>query len=408
MTINLRLFVLPLATLALALVSTVNADGPVRDWTLMRGTFEEDAGYSVKVEHCGRVNVVGRTQGAFDGYVNPGGNDAYLLSFSTSDPQNVTINQWHSGNNDRATGVDVDPCGNRFVVGSMGDLGHERGFVRKFDVRGHCVYHREFHFGHRTLPEDCVVDGSGTVFVYGRASTLEAVTFVFIQVYDCNGRLRKTLKLGHDSFAQPTAGEITLDHCGRPIIAGYTNGPLAGINVNGRSDGFIARVSHNLEWDFVQLSGLPGNELSSGVTVMPDGRILTTGARRVVVEGSQANNRRSDATATAIDRISYPNFIVDWGIDGSTRRELITSLNGGGHSISAISNEHAFISSATFVAKVNIDSGAVEWKEAFPWTTGGSCVDALGRFYVTGAANYPMHGQPVKGKNDVFVVRYSR
>lgn len=98
-----------------------------------------------------------------------------------------------------------------------------------------------------TALTDMTVDAAGNVYLAGATSTAIAPRYAnrgsydpFVMRFDAGGALTGTWQGGSGADEEPTA--IVLDSCGRVVIAGWTEGTLAGPGSSGRRDAFPLAV----------------------------------------------------------------------------------------------------------------------------------------------------------------------
>ena len=158
-----------------AFVRKYNSAG-IEQWTRQFGTSASDGAWGVAVDSSGNAYVVGGTYGAFPGYTNLGGDDAFLRKYNSAGVEQWT-RQFGTPTADEAYGVAVDSSGNVFVAGytrgafpGYTNLGGYDAFVRQYNSAG--VEQRTRQFG---TPDDDIafgvaVDSSGNVYVAGVTS----------------------------------------------------------------------------------------------------------------------------------------------------------------------------------------------------------------------------------------------
>ncbi len=106
-------------------------------------------------------------------------------------------------------------------------------------------------FGPRDLNgtgiSDMTVDADGNVFVTGSTAEVVAPRYLnrgfydpFVMRFDAGGTLTGTWQGGTAADEEPTA--VAIDSCGRVLIAGWTEGALAGAGSSGRRDAFLLEV----------------------------------------------------------------------------------------------------------------------------------------------------------------------
>ncbi len=165
-----------------AFLKKYGADG-TEIWTQQFGHERHDEIHGVAVDASGSVYVGGYTDGAFEGFFNPGGRDAFVRKY---DPEGnvVWTTQFGSGSaaggqpNDKALDIALDSSGNIYVAGSTTGAfegessgGGNDGFVRKMDSNGQHSWTRQFGGEDDDTADAIAVDGGGTVFVAGNTES---------------------------------------------------------------------------------------------------------------------------------------------------------------------------------------------------------------------------------------------
>ena len=183
-------------------------------WTQQFGHERHDEILGVVVDGSGSIYVSGYTDAAFEGYVNPGGRDAFIRKYD-SDGNVVWTRQFGSGSaaggqpNDKALDIGLDSGGNIYVSGSTSGVfdgqssgGGNDGFVRKMDPNGEHVWTRQFGGEDSDTADAIAVDGGGTVFTAGNTESSipgaggAGIDDGFAKSFDTNGGDRWTRTVG--------------------------------------------------------------------------------------------------------------------------------------------------------------------------------------------------------------------
>ena len=98
-----------------ALVHSFDGEGN-QLWSREFGTVDEDFATNVAVDQAGDIYVVGRTDGAFAGQVNFGGNDAFVRKYS-NDGEELWTYQFGSRSGDNIKDIILDDAGSLYAVG---------------------------------------------------------------------------------------------------------------------------------------------------------------------------------------------------------------------------------------------------------------------------------------------------
>jgi len=90
----------------------------VKQWTKQIGSSEDEMGMGLAVDSSGSIYISGHTTGGLDGNTNQGGQDIFLIKYSSG------VKQWThqigTSSDDRGEGVSTDVSGNIYVAGYTG------------------------------------------------------------------------------------------------------------------------------------------------------------------------------------------------------------------------------------------------------------------------------------------------
>ena len=112
-----------------------------KQWTRLLGTSSDEFVYAVELDSSNNVYVIGDTAGNLDG-TNSGGKDVFLVKYNSSGTKQWT-KQLGSSSDDIAQGIAIDNSSNIYVVGyTDGELdgsansGDDDYFIIKYDSNG--------------------------------------------------------------------------------------------------------------------------------------------------------------------------------------------------------------------------------------------------------------------------------
>jgi hypothetical protein len=229
-------------------VRKYDADGEVL-WTRQFGTGSSDYVYAIAVDAAGHAVVAGSVYGSLAASW-AGEADAFVRKYD-ADGGELWTRQFGTSGFDEAFGVAVDGAGHVHVAGgTAGDLegsgaGSADAFVRKYDGNGNVVWTRQFGTSGGELVWQVAVDAAGQVLVAGFTSgSLAAANAgevdAFVRKFDVGGGEVWTRQFGTSGLDEAVG--VAVDDAGFVLVAGYTDGGLAGPNL-GMADVFLRKYS---------------------------------------------------------------------------------------------------------------------------------------------------------------------
>lgn len=231
-------------------------------WTQQFGHERHDEILGVVADGSGNLFITGYTDGAFVGFTNPGGRDAFVRKYDAEG--NVLWTQQFGSDsaagaqpNDKGLDIGLDAQGNIYVAGSTsgqfqgGESGGSiDGFVRKLDSNGGILWTQQFGGEDDDTADAIAVDVDGTVFIGGNTeSSIPGARGVgvadgFSKSLDTDGGDRWTRAAGTRRI--DGARDIAQSSSGVYLIGG-TEGEIgpggAGKGDDRDSDVFVLRLS---------------------------------------------------------------------------------------------------------------------------------------------------------------------
>jgi hypothetical protein len=231
-------------------VSKFNSSLVLQD-LIQFGTSGEDIASSIAVDGSGNVYVAGETYGAFEGFTNPGGLDGFVSKFNSSLVLQDLI-QFGTTGDDYVSSIAVDGSGNVYVAGftegafeGFTNPGGIDGFVSKFNSS--LVLQDLIQFG--TTGEDVAssiaVDGSGNVYVAGYtegaflSSTNQGEVDAVVLMFDSSFELKAFNQFG--TTGDDAIYSMFVDGSGNVYVTGLTKGELFEPN-SGGDDAFVLKI----------------------------------------------------------------------------------------------------------------------------------------------------------------------
>ena len=320
------------------------------------------------------------------------------------------------------TGTATDAQQNVYLAGySTGSFdgnvnaGDSDVFVVKYDQHGNKQWTRYLGTTSYEFSTGAAVDGTGNVYVTGytrgglSGNSNTGGYDAFLVKYDSSGNLQWTRQFGTSSDDRGQA--VALDASGNVYITGYTLGGLDGNTSSGSYDAFLRKydASGTKQWT-VQL-GSTGNEFALKAAVGPNGGIYITGWTDGVVDTASAGGK--DLFVAKYDDSGTSQWIVQSGTSGD-------DLANG---IAVDSNDNAFITGFTdgnfggtsaggrdtFVTKL-ASTGATVWIQQLGSNGNdngaGVAIDGNNNVYIVGYSDGSVDGQSNSGGDDLFLVKY--
>ncbi len=267
----------------------INSSGDYQ-WERVIGTNSWDYGTGVSVDSAGNVYVAGYSGGDFDGHINSGGYDMFLIKYDSSGNK-----KWSkllgSDKDDSAQGVSVDSAGNVYVTGSsQGDfdghtnLGEYDVFLVKYDSSGNKKWSRLLGTSNNDWGNDVSVDSAGNVYVTGQfGHTKQTGGNMFLTKYDSSGNKKWAKLLGSDN--NDWGESVSVDSSGNVYVIGSSWGNFDGHANSGERDMFLVKYdsSGNKKWS--KLFGSSSDDDANGVSVDSAGNIYVTGSSKGNFDG---------------------------------------------------------------------------------------------------------------------------
>lgn len=218
-----------------AFVVKFNAEGE-QQWALQFGdAAEADRAYALAVGANDQIYVGGYTRGLLNGE-NAGDKDIYIAQISSTGEVEWT-QQFGGEGEDKGLSLAVGPDGTVYLSGVTGStldtsLGDLDGFLATFTSEGEQEWVRQF--GSEGWDEATGVDVSDTdlIYVTGFAAgnfgeyTLEGDKDIIAAAFDSEGELIWSDQIG--TPLNDKGSDVRVDSAGQVMIAGYSDGDLAG------------------------------------------------------------------------------------------------------------------------------------------------------------------------------------
>ena len=231
-------------------------------WAVSAGGIDRDIAYGIDLDEDGGLYITGFFQ-------------SNVSFFGTSQLPNddLTVRDWHNGTEPTGDAfvAKLDSDGNwlwaRGIHGNQSDWGASI----KSNQNGGIIVAGSFSSGTLYLGSNTIANNTG----YGSAD-------IFVAGYDQNG-YEQWVKVAGE-WGGDEVIDMEIDRLGNTYLVGYIQGmgayflPHKPLNTGfGLTEGFVAKLTTNLEWDWVSLVGGNKSEEIYGIDVGEDGDIYVVG-----------------------------------------------------------------------------------------------------------------------------------
>jgi hypothetical protein len=292
-----------------AFLTKYSADG-TKVWTKLLGSTSWDSATALTTGLDGSIYVSGYTLGDLDGQANSGVWDAFLTKFST-DGTKAWTKLLGSSPDDRATALTTGLDGSIYVSGHTSDYyggldgqtnsGGDDAFLIKYSTDGTKAWTRLLGTSRYDYAKALTTGLDGSIYVTGETpgaldgQTNSGVTDAFLTKYSADGTKAWTKLLGTRSYDAAIALTTGLD--GSIYASGYAMGSLDGQTYGGSTDAFLTKFSTDGTKVWTKLLGTSGNDLAYALTTGLDGSIYVSGYTNGTLDG-QTNSGGNDAFLT--------------------------------------------------------------------------------------------------------------
>ena len=218
-------------------------------WSRQLGTNKDDVPVGIAVDRSGNTFVGGATNGNLGG-PNAGEMDVFLTKLSVTGAV-LWSKQIGTSRDEAGEDVAVDAAGNALVVGeTLGSLsGPSSGandiFVSKFDANGNLLWSKQFGSKGNDFAGGITLDAAGKIYIGGYTDGAlggpnAGLNDAFMAILDADGNLIALNQLG--SAGTDFVLACAVDDAGNPLIAGFTDGNIDGINAGDR-DAFLIKFA---------------------------------------------------------------------------------------------------------------------------------------------------------------------
>lgn len=447
-------------------VANINAvlkkSGSAPAWTKQWGTPLDDSGNSIAIDRSGNIFVAGQTKGAFEGFVNGGGNcdgtpaapkpcnDAFLTKYN-ADGTIAWIRQWGTIGNDEAMSVVVDNSGNIYVAGTTwgqidgcANAGITDIFLSKWNTDGYKEWTKTLGSNGIDGSMAAAVDAEGNIYVTGYTNgDLDGNTGtgdfdLFLAKWRSDGSREWTKLLG--TAASEAGNAITVDKSGNIFVAGDTAGSFSGFaNAGGNcgqpndpqpcEDIFLAKWTPDGNRAWVKQWGAKGDESVTGVNTDKSGSLFVTGSTRGAIDGSKyaggicGDLPCTDIFITKLNGNGTKAWTKQFGtnaeefgnsasVDGSGSIYISGNTGGAfdGHSVTGDDNcgseQEPVTCSTTYILKLNAVGAKVWIKQYGSDAISSTAIDSAGNLFVTGTVWGASEDNVSAGGTDIYLSKW--
>ncbi|MEJ2289307.1 MAG: hypothetical protein P8Y02_11850 [Deinococcales bacterium] len=268
-----------------AFVARSNSAGaPI--WTRQLGTAADDYAYAVAASVGGSVYVAGATAGDLVGS-NAGGDDAFVAKLDASGKV-AWMRQLGTAADEQVWAVAAAPDDGVYLTGStLGSLGGTSAgfwdaFVVRYDADGNQLWLRQLGSASSDTAYDIALSNAGNPVIAGEtngalAGPATITGDVFIAAFDANGALLWVRQLGSSGI--DTEPWVAADAAGDYYLTGTTTGDLDSNHPNGSFDTFLAKYDNAGSLLWLRQFGSAGTDGARGLAVTPKGDVLVAGKR---------------------------------------------------------------------------------------------------------------------------------
>jgi hypothetical protein len=267
-------------------------------WTWQFGTAAADAATGVAVDANGAITVVGRTAGDLAG-PGAGLDDLFVARFAATGGPPTALLQFGTAAHDRARAVAVDAAGDVVVVGETrgalrgASAGSSDAFALRLRPDGSEVWGVQFGTSVFDTATGVAIGPAGEVAVVGWTfgglyGPHAGLTDAFVVRLDADGAPLWSAQLGGPGDDAATGAAF--DGRGQLVVAGQTDGPLAG-TLKGGFDAFAVRFDAAGGELWRQQFGTSEFEFTTGVAVDAERHAFVVGSTQGAFDGPSAGGQ---------------------------------------------------------------------------------------------------------------------
>lgn len=304
-------------------------------WVRQLGSPAYDYARDVAVSPAGEVTLVGYTAGQLGATPNAGGNDVFVARWTT-DGALRWVAQTGSSGDDQAWDLAVDGSGaTTIAVRSNADFagpntGEFDAAIARYADDGALAWARQFGTAVRDIGHSVAVTDDGVAFLVGYTlgvvepgATNAGALDLFVARYEADGTQAWIRQRGGPGDQQ--ANDVTISDDGDVWIVGSTQGAIDGepYSAGNGSDVYAMRFGADGTWKWTRTRGGPGDQITFGIGVAPNGGDVFLGCSTTGAFDGQVWAGDSDGCAISWDRTGAHRWTRTFG---TPEYEAVSSL----------------------------------------------------------------------------------
>lgn len=260
------------------------------------GSSVDDAGHAITIDNFGDVYVAGTTYGSLDGNTNAGDADLFVAKYD-SDGNSQWTRQVGTNLFDGARGITSDGAGDLYITGAtVGNLdgnfaaGGEDIFIIKYSTAGVKQWTQQMGGSSQDHVLGITSDSLGDIYISGKTNgSLDGNANsgdydLFVVKYYSAGVKQWTQQMGSSNYDYATA--VVADSSNSIYVFGETSGNLDGNTSLGGRDFFLIKYDSAGNKQWTQQMGSSSREDARGITVDMTDNVCAIGSTEASLDGS--------------------------------------------------------------------------------------------------------------------------
>jgi hypothetical protein len=344
------------------------------------------------------VYVAGATTGAFPGFTNAGGQDAFVRKFDFQGNE-LWTRQFGTTGTDQPQAITFDASG-IYIGGGMGT--NSDAFVRKYDQNGNELWTKNYNFGGNNYTYGIAVDSQNMYLSFMTEGAIPGHTNagnydVVVQKADLDGNEVWSRQTG--SSQGDFTPSLTLRD-GNIYIAGFTNEAFPGQTLLGWKDAFILKYENDGTLAWTRQFGTTENDFVNALTTDSTG-VYTTGTTEGTMPG-QTNTGGFDGFIQKFDFDGDTIWTRQFG--DSNYDDMRTSVVHGSNIYTVGSSGTEFLDAVTTIHDINGNSVKTDHYSSTQGALSYGVAVVGDTVYNSGLVGGTFPGQTSGGEGDAFLI----